>query len=243
MKKKAVISLSGGQDSTSLLIYLLSRGYEVKAYAFKYGQKHQIEVERAQEIVDFFQSHNKPVTFQAIDLTDCFSESASSLCGDGGEIPKDEEYNLENQKSTVVENRNIIFSSIIYGKALAWSKKTDSDVLITLGIHANDSSTYPDTRPESQRAARKCFEISNWGSERVKYKTPFVKKEKWELLKAGLDGMKKMKLEKDIDYVYAKTLSCYDPVDGRACGHCATCLERLDSWSKNNRTDPAEYVK
>ena len=238
---RAVISLSGGQDSVSLALYYLAKGYEVKGYGFKYGQNHSIELDRARTLVDFLASKGLPISYQIIDLTDAFNESASALCGNG-EIPKDEAYNSVNQKVTVVENRNIIFSSIIYGKALAWSKRTDSNVTIALGIHANDFSIYPDCRPESQEAARHCFEISNWGSERINYETPFVTKQKGELLKAGIDSLISMGLEDDIDFVYSHTNSCYDPNEkGEACGRCATCLERIESWEFVGRKDPVKY--
>lgn len=142
--KKAIISLSGGLDSTMLLIKLLNEGYEIKSYSFDYGQKHDIELVKVKKNIEFLQSKGLPVEHQILNVRDCFSDSASSLHKNGEDIPKGD-YNVENQKSTVIENRNIIFSSIIYGKALAWSKKTDSDVVISLGIHSGDHCFTKDT--------------------------------------------------------------------------------------------------
>lgn len=143
--KKAVISLSGGLDSTCLLMYLLSNQYEVKAYSFEYGQKHDIELTKVKNNIEMLKSKGFPVSHQIIDLTDCFSDSASSLHKGGDDIPEGH-YADENMKSTVVENRNVIFSAIIYGKALAWANKTNSKVVITQGLHSGDHCFTGDTK-------------------------------------------------------------------------------------------------
>ena len=143
---KAVISLSGGLDSTCLLMHLLANGYdEIRAFSFNYGQKHDIELKKVQKNIKFLQKKGFNVTHQIIDVRDCFSDSASSLHRGGEAIPEGH-YADENMKSTVVENRNIIFSSIIYGKALGWANKTHDNVVITLGIHAGDHCFTADTK-------------------------------------------------------------------------------------------------
>ena len=143
---KAVISLSGGLDSTCLLMHLLANGYdEIRAFSFNYGQKHDIELKKVQKNIKFLQEKGFNVTHQIIDVRDCFSDSASSLHRGGEAIPEGH-YADENMKSTVVENRNIIFSSIIYGKALGWANKTHDNVVITLGIHAGDHCFTADTK-------------------------------------------------------------------------------------------------
>lgn len=142
---KVVISLSGGLDSTCLLLKLLSEGKEVHAYSFKYGQKHEIELTKVKKNIKFLQNKGFKVTHQIIDLTDVFSDSASSLHQGGEAIPYGD-YREESMKSTVVENRNVIFGSIIYGKALSWANKTNSNVLITLGLHAGDHCFTSDTK-------------------------------------------------------------------------------------------------
>lgn len=142
---KAVISLSGGLDSTCLLMHLLANGYdEIRAFSFNYGQKHDVELRKVQNNIKFLQDKGFNVSHQIIDLRDCFSDSASSLHKGGEAIPEGH-YADENMKSTVVENRNIIFSSIVYGKALGWANKTQSDVKITLGLHAGDHCFTADT--------------------------------------------------------------------------------------------------
>lgn len=245
MSKKAVISLSGGLDSTMLLMTLLNEGYEVRAYAFDYGQKHTIELEKVQKNIHFLQEEKHlPVTLQIINLRDCFSDSASSLySGNNEDIPQGH-YKEESMKSTVVENRNVIFGSIIYGKALGWANKTQEDVVITLGIHAGDHTIYPDTTPESQEAARNLFKISNWGSERVDYIAPFAYYSKSEVLNCGVEAMGDMNFfEEDINYILSNTHSCYSPDnEGRSCGKCGTCVERLEAFRNCLMVDPIEYV-
>lgn len=239
---KVCISLSGGLDSTCLLLHYLSKGFEVRAFSFNYGQKHTIELKKVKNNIKFLQEKGFPVTYQQINLEDVFSDSASSLHRNGSDIPH-ERYDSESQKSTVVENRNIIFSSIIYGKALSWSKKTDSDVMIALGLHANDTSVYPDTTPESQQMARELFRISNWGSERVDYQAPYQYFKKDEVLKDGIESMERMGLNKvEMRKVLKNTHSCYDPDEkGRSCGLCGTCQERIASFALNKIKDPISY--
>ena len=243
MTKKAVISLSGGLDSTCLLLKLLSEGYEVRAYGFNYGQKHQIELSKVKTNIRFLQNLGFPVTHQVIDLRDCFSDSASSL-HQGGEAIPEGDYRDETMKSTVVENRNVIFSAVIFGKALAWANKTGDNVLISLGLHAGDHTIYPDCRPESQEMARELFRISNWGSEKVDYEAPFIHCDKGEVLRQGLKAMDILEFsDEDKEFVLGNTHSCYNPDEkGRSCGKCGTCVERLEAFEKNGMKDPVEYI-
>jgi 7-cyano-7-deazaguanine synthase len=241
---KVCISLSGGLDSTMLLMHYLARGFEVRSYSFDYGQKHDIELKKVKDNIKFLQEKGLPVSHQVINLRDAFSDSASSLYGANNEKIPEGDYKDENMKSTVVENRNVIFSSIIYGKALGWANKTQSNVLISLGIHAGDHTIYPDTTPESQSMARELFRISNWGSERVDYEAPFVNLHKDELLTTGVGAMRLMGFQdSDIETVLTNTHSCYTPdSEGRSCGKCGTCVERLEAFEKAHMIDPIPYV-
>lgn len=231
--------MSGGLDSTSLCLHMLSQGYEVRAYAFNYGQKHAIELEKVRSNVNFLHAKGFPITLQIIDLRDVFSDSASSLHQGGEKIPEGD-YRDETMKSTVVENRNIIFSSIVYGKALSWANQTQDNVVITLGLHAGDHTIYPDCRPESQEMARELFRISNWGSERVDYVAPFIHIDKSEVLRAGIEACKKLGVE--WKGIYQSTISCYTPNEkGESCGKCGTCVERKEAFEKLGLQDPITY--
>ncbi len=246
MSKKAILSLSGGLDSTMLLLKLLNEGYEVKAYSFDYGQKHKCELKKVKKNIKFLQEKGLPIlTHQIIDLKDCFSESNSSLSSFSGvDIPHGH-YADENMKSTVIENRNLIFSNIIFGKALSWSTASGEDVAVALGLHAGDHAIYPDCRPESRDAALETFRISNWGSEKVDYYTPFVNIDKGEVLMEGLAAMVEMGFSKaEIKKVLKNTHTCYDPNEkGEACGLCGSCTERLEAFEANDWVDPAKYFK
>lgn len=240
---KVVLSMSGGLDSTMLALYWLARGTEVKAYAFDYGQKHDIELKKLKKNVKFLQKKGLPIDLQVINLRDCFADSASSLHkGSGTDIPKGH-YEDDNMKSTVVENRNIIFSSIIYGKALAWSKKTNEDIIISLGIHAGDHTIYPDTTVESREAAAHTFKISNWGSERVSYVAPFETLPKDQVLMSGMGAMKSLEFTaRERNQVLKNTHSCYDPNEkGESCGVCGTCTERIEAFAELGMVDPIKY--
>lgn len=240
--KKAILSLSGGLDSTCLLMYLLAHDYEVKTYSFQYGQKHQVELEKVKRNIEFLQGKRFKLSHQIIDLRDCFSDSNSSLHTGGEEIPKGS-YDEENMKSTVIENRNVIFSSIIYGKALSWANKTGDAVSVFLGLHSGDHTVYPDTTEASRMACEHAFKISNWGSERVGYEAPFNHLDKGGVLAEGLRAMRVLDFnENEIREVLRNTHTCYNPdSQGRSCGKCGSCSERLVSFAENDMIDPIKY--
>lgn len=245
--KRAIVSLSGGMDSSSLLANLLaSNTYDtIHCYGFNYGQRHFIEMEKAENLVGLLRKLGHPVTYQVIDLRDVFDESQSALGSLAvEEVPK-ESYALENLTKTVVENRNVIFSSIIYAKALMISKKYDCDVDISLGVHNSDLAVYPDTRPESVNMAKELFKISNYGSERINYITPFLALTKVEVLGNAIESLKSLGIKAE-DY-FKETSSCYDPIDyhgiSYSCGWCATCRDRLEAFASYNMEDPIPYSK
>lgn len=235
--KKAILSLSGGLDSTCLLLYLLSNDYEVKAYSFRYGQKHEVELEKVQRNVKTLQLQGYPLTHQIIDLRDCFNESNSAL-HEGGEAIPEGHYASENMKSTVVENRNVIFSAIIYGKALSWANRENDRVEIHLGIHSGDHEIYPDCTEESRIACEHAFKVSNWGSERVNYEAPFNHMDKGQVLAEGLRAMTTMGFSLgEIREILSNTHTCYNPDEkGRSCGRCGSCIEESQKVLMSDNT-------
>ena len=239
MQKIAVLSFSGGMDSSSLLFQILTEGYDkVYCYSFDYGQRHSIEIEKSQELVKALNDQGFDVNYQLINVRDVFSDSQSAIGANKAEEVPENEYNQENLKVTVVENRNVIFSAIIYGKALALSKKYNADVDILMGVHGNDNAVYMDCRPESVNMAKELYRISNYGSERIEYRAPFVDVTKSQVLKAGLEALAKLGLSSDM---YSHTSSCYNPQEGKACGKCATCLDRLKAFKEAGLQDPIPY--
>ena len=117
-KNTAVMALSGGMDSTSLLLHLLSKGYEVTAISFDYGQKHVLEIDRASSLIGYLSEHNIKVRHHIADLTSATALFDSHLLQTGAEVPRGH-YEEDNMKATVVPNRNALFSSPLYGTALS----------------------------------------------------------------------------------------------------------------------------
>ena len=170
---RAVMALSGGMDSTALLCRLLADGYIVSCISYDYGQKHVIEIERAQSNIDYLAENNLTVEHRIVDLSGVMGIFNSALTKKDIEIPEGH-YEQDQMKSTVVPNRNAIFASIIYGYALSKSNQYSSDVSISLGVHSGDHAIYPDCRPEFYQVLNHAFTIGNWDSEKITLKLPYI---------------------------------------------------------------------
>lgn len=242
-----VLSMSGGMDSTCLALYWLAMGKKVHAIGFDYGQKHKIELKKAQKNVKFLQSLSLPIDFQVIDLKSAFAGFESSLTNKNEEVPHGN-YDENNMKSTVVPNRNVIFSAITYGKALSIALVNNCNVLISLGLHKGDHTIYPDCRPESQRMAQELFRISNWDSEKVNYEAPFINIDKGDVLIEGVNAMKELGFNiSKIKKVLKNTNTSYHPVqvDGKwLCDQeTGSDRERLEAFGKLGMfMDPVPYL-
>ena len=247
MKKQAVLSLSGGMDSSTVLLYLLEKGYEVTALSFDYGQKHNVELERASELIEYLDKAGYPVKYQRITLQGLVGLLDSNLVKGGDDVPEGH-YEQENMKDTVVPNRNKIFSSIIQAVALSLATKDlgdgmmeKRDVEIAMGIHAGDHAIYPDCRQEFRNADYKAFLEGNWDANLVKYLTPYIDGDKHDILKDGLYCCKKLGL--DFDEVYKRTNTSYKPdAEGRSDYKSASSVERIEAFIKLDRKDPVEYI-
>ena len=251
MKKYAVLSLSGGMDSSTLLLHLLSEGYEVTALSFDYGQKHRVELERATELVKYINNNlnedwnnwkYEPVTHQIIELNGLSQLLNSSLVEGGSDVPEGH-YAAENMKETVVPNRNKIFSSIIQAVALSIADKNDAECSIAMGIHAGDFSVYPDCRQEFRDVDELAFRAGNWGHERVKVYTPYINVMKGDILKDGVTCCEKLGL--DFDEVYKRTNTSYKPMIHNGVWYSdyksAASVERIEGFIKLGRRDPVSY--
>ena len=226
MKKQAVLSLSGGMDSSTLLLHLLANGYEVTALSFDYGQKHNVELERAKDLVKYinnspnrlFHHDHAPNGFEEVYLLvkhqviklDGLSELLNSALVTGGEDVPEGHYAEENMKATVVPNRNKIFSSIIQAVALSIAEQKDTECAIAMGIHAGDHAIYPDCRQEFRDADFEAFKAGNWGAEKIYHYTPYLNGDKYSILVDGDSCCECLGL--DFNEVYKRTNTSYKPI-------------------------------
>jgi 7-cyano-7-deazaguanine synthase len=240
MKKQAVLSLSGGMDSSTVLLYLLGKGYQVTALSFDYGQKHNVELERAAELIEYLNKNGHHVKYQRITLQGLVGLLDSNLVKGGDDVPEGH-YEEDNMKDTVVPNRNKIFSSIIQAVALSISQVRECDVDIAMGIHAGDHAIYPDCRQEFRDADYEAFKQGNWDADKVKYITPYLYGDKFGILEDGLFWCEKLGL--DFDEVYKRTNTSYKPdAEGRSDYKSASSVERIEAFIKLDRKDPVEYI-
>jgi 7-cyano-7-deazaguanine synthase len=250
MKKQAVLSLSGGMDSSSLLLHLLANGYEVTALSFDYGQKHNVELERAKDLVSYINEEVKEnikihgdsfpgVKHQVITLDGLAQLLNSSLVSGGSEVPEGH-YAEENMKATVVPNRNKIFSSIIQAVALSIAEQNNTECVIAMGIHAGDHAIYPDCRQEFRDIDYEAFKAGNWGAEKVTYYTPYLTGDKYTILEDGAMCCDTLGL--GFSEVYSRTNTSYKPYpSGNSDYKSASSVERVEAFIKLGRPDPVQY--
>ena len=238
---RAVMALSGGMDSTALLVRLISQGYKVSCLSYDYGQKHKIELERAKENIRYLAENGYNIEHKVADLSSAMSIFSSALTSDEIDVPEGH-YEEEQMKSTVVPNRNAIFSSILYGYALSISEEEDADVVIALGVHSGDHAIYPDCRPEFYKSIGESFALGNWGSERVSFHLPYIDGDKETILRDSLVNCQKMNL--DFDTIFANTNTSYNPDEnGLSSGRSGADVERILAFHAIGRKDPVGYVE
>ncbi len=226
---RAVILLSGGLDSATVLAIAKSEGYECHALSFHYGQRHETELEAAKQIA----RQSGAARHQIIEI-DLRAFGGSALTGDLA-VPKGR--SLEEMGGgipvTYVPARNTIFLSY----ALAWAEVLGASAIF-IGVNALDYSGYPDCRPEYiaafERMAQLATKAGVEGKQHLKIHAPLLPLTKREIIARGLAlGMD-----------YALTRSCYDPsFSGEACGECDSCQLRLKGFRENGIEDPAPYQK
>jgi 7-cyano-7-deazaguanine synthase len=261
MERHVVISLSGGMDSSTLLLRCLKEYDTVTAISFDYGQKHSIELERAKSLVNILnfqrlvegKSKNaySMIKYQVIKLDGLSPLLNSALVTGGDEVPEGH-YAEENMKATVVPNRNKIFASIVQAVALSIADQTGEQCDIALGIHAGDHAIYPDCRQEFRDADDAAFRIGNWGSEKVGYFTPYLEGDKFTILQDGEKLCEELGL--NFDEVYSRTNTSYKPIFIPYETHAfkggkwysdyksASSVERVEAFIKLGRKDPVGYA-
>ncbi len=226
-RPNAVLLLSGGLDSTTLLALATRDGYAVNAMSFRYGQRHQHELTAARAVAARY-----GVARHVIVEIDLRVFGGSALTADI-EVPKDRDASqmATGVPVTYVPARNTIFLSY----ALAWAEVLGAREIF-IGVNALDYSGYPDCRPEYIDAFERLANLATRAGvegDAVKIRAPLIDLSKREIIDLGAS----------LGVDYSLTTSCYDPgADGAACGHCDACQLRLKGFSDSGRRDPARYV-
>lgn len=226
-KTPAVVLLSGGLDSTTVLAIAKCEGFEPYALTFRYGQRHEAEIEAARRVASTL-----GVAEHVVAQIDLRMFGGSALTSEVA-VPKDRPIDemSDGIPVTYVPARNTIFLSF----ALAWAEVLGaSDVFI--GVNALDYSGYPDCRPEYitayERMANLATKAGVEGRQALRIHTPLIQLTKAQIIQRGL-GL-------GIDY--ALTVTCYEPSSvGDACGRCDACRLRLKGFAENGLGDPAPY--
>ena len=245
-RKHCVVSLSGGMDSSTLLLRALKEYDSVTAMSFNYGQKHVVELERAQSLVDYLTENGHKVNYKQIKLDGLSSLLDSALVEGGDEVPEGH-YADDNMKATVVPNRNKIFASIVQAVALSVANKTGETCDIALGIHAGDHAIYPDCRQEFRDADDAAFREGNWDAERVGYFTPYLLGDKYDILQDGVVLCNDLGIA--FNAVYTRTNTSYKPIfdpqtfEWYSDFKSASSVERVEAFIKLGRPDPAPYAE
>lgn len=227
MAKPAVVLLSGGLDSTTVLAIAKEQGFEPYALSFRYGQRHVVELEAARRVADAF-----GVARHVVADIDLRVFGGSSLTADI-DVPKHasaQELDDDGIPSTYVPARNTIFLSF----ALAYAETVEAQDIF-LGVNALDYSGYPDCRPEYIDAFRRMANLATRtgveGAE-LTIHTPLIAMTKAEIVRRGTD----------LGVDYGLTSSCYDPsLSGQPCGGCDSCLLRLKGFEEAGVQDPLKY--
>lgn len=223
-RKKAVLIVSGGIDSSTLIYKAVREGYETYALTFIYGQKHKREIESARKVCNTLK-----VAHKIIDISSLKEVLSGSALTDSGveipEVPETAEY-YETLKTTIVPNRNSIFLSIAIGYAVSIGANH-----VFFGAHHSDRGVYPDCRHEFVEAFQYAERLANDNSLLV-VTAPFVNMNKSEIVKMGID----------LGVPYKETWSCYRGGEMH-CGVCSSCRERKRAFQEAVVEDPTEYER
>ncbi len=227
--QKAVVLLSGGLDSATVLAGVVAEGYEVHALSFRYGQRHSVELNRAQAIAKAIGVARHVI----LDL-DLSQFGGSALTADI-DVPKgrDEVEMAGEIPATYVPARNTVFLAC----ALAWAETLETGNIF-IGVNALDYSGYPDCRPEYIAAFQAMANLATKGGVEgtlpVTIHTPLINLTKAQIIQRG----------QALGVDYGLTMSCYDPdEDGAACGHCDSCQLRRKGFREAGVDDPTIYQR
>ena len=222
MSKKAVILVSGGLDSTTVVAMAMSQGYDCYTLSFDYGQRHRSELVAAQQVSDLMTVHIHKVV-----KLDLGTIGGSALTDSSIDVP---EYETAGIPVTYVPARNTVFLSI----ALGWAEVLGANDIF-LGINAVDYSGYPDCRPDYISAFEAMANLSTKAGvegNKLSIHAPLIDMTKGEIIQAGLS----------LGVDYSHTVSCYQASEeGLACGRCDSCRLRARGFDEAGVKDPTRY--
>ncbi|MFA5236616.1 MAG: 7-cyano-7-deazaguanine synthase QueC [Methanoregula sp.] len=213
---KAVLILSGGMDSTTLLYDLIHDGYEVSAVTFDYHQKHNKEIPCAEKTCT-----KLAIPHKIIDISVLNALAPSSLTRAQWDVPEGN-YAEETMKQTVVPNRNMVFLSLAASYAIGIGAPH-----LFYAAHAGDHAIYPDCRPVFVSAMTTALHLCDWND--VVLHVPYLDISKGDIVKKGLA----------LGVDYANTWSCYKGGE-RPCGKCGACTERREAFEQAGAEDPLD---
>ena len=240
MNKEAVLSISGGLDSTSLLIHLLDKGYDkIHAISFYYGQKNELELKKLELNLKYLKSYKIDINHTYMNLSSFMSKFNSSLTSKGIYVPtgKTDESKM---KSNFVPNRNAIFSSLIYGYAVSLVKEKDVYIDIGLGVHDGSHTIPPDCTRIFFEKLESAFKEGNVESDKINYYLPYVDGYKHLIVEDAIKCCDNLEL--DSETIFRNTLSCYHPNStGISCGECGACNDRILAFKTLKVKDSIKY--
>ncbi|MDC0236685.1 7-cyano-7-deazaguanine synthase QueC [Gammaproteobacteria bacterium] len=222
MSDKAVVLVSGGLDSSTVLALALQQGYRCYTLSFDYGQRHRSELEAAKRVSELMKVEEHKIV--SLDLG---TIGGSALTDTTIGVPEQETAGIP---VTYVPARNTVFLSI----ALGWAEVLEADTIF-LGVNAVDYSGYPDCRPEYISSFETMANLATRAGvegKKLSIQAPLMDMTKGEIISAGTS----------LGVDYSQTVSCYQAsVDGLACGKCDSCRLRIEGFSQAGISDPTRY--
>ncbi len=222
MSDKAVVLVSGGLDSSTVLALALQQGYRCYTLSFDYGQRHRSELEAAKRVSELMKVEEHKIV-----RLDLGTIGGSALTDTTIDVPEQETAGIP---VTYVPARNTVFLSI----ALGWAEVIEADTIF-LGVNAVDYSGYPDCRPEyisSFEAMANLATRAGVEGNKLSIQAPLIDMTKGEIISAGAS----------LGVDYSQTVSCYQAsIEGLACGKCDSCRLRIEGFNQAGISDPTRY--
>jgi 7-cyano-7-deazaguanine synthase len=222
MTDKAVVLVSGGLDSSTVLALALQQGYRCYTLSFDYGQRHRSELEAAKRVSELMKVEEHKIV-----RLDMGTIGGSALTDTTIDVPEQETAGIP---VTYVPARNTVFLSI----ALGWAEVLEADTIF-LGVNAVDYSGYPDCRPEYISSFETMANLATRAGvegKKLSIQAPLIDMTKGEIVSAGAS----------LGVDYSQTVSCYQAsIEGLACGKCDSCRLRIEGFNQAGISDPTRY--